>query len=164
MRLHNYNVVSRLHRAHLAELPDWRIWKGVRNWSCFEYDTVFCSQILKVCANLRIAPVRIMLVFTPARLEDDGPRGVSEAIQLQENNRGAKTMPTVAIIKSNGERRECKALAAETKEEIVLESGIVLSLALLAGIVVIDRIAKGRHARRNDDLRLHIIKMEDRRN
>ena len=47
----------------------------------------------------------------------------------------------------------------------MIETGIVLLLAAaLTGVFVADRIFKGRHARQSDDLRLHVMKKEDRQN
>ena len=67
-------------------------------------------------------------------------------------------------IRPNGERLECMAPPAE-KEEPMIETGIVLLLAVaLTGVFVAVRIFKGRHARQNDDLRLHVIKKENRQN
>lgn len=56
-------------------------------------------------------------------------------------------------------------LRPQKKEEPMIEAGIVLLLAaVLTGVFVVDRISKGRHARQNDDLRLHVIKRENRQN
>jgi len=51
------------------------------------------------------------------------------------------------------------------KEEPMIETGIVLLLAVaLTGVFVAVRIFKGGHARQNDDLRLHVMKKENRQN
>jgi hypothetical protein len=47
----------------------------------------------------------------------------------------------------------------------MIETGIALLLAaVLTGVFVADRIFKGRHSRQNDELRLHVIKRENRQN
>jgi hypothetical protein len=46
----------------------------------------------------------------------------------------------------------------------MIETGIVLLAAALTAVWVADRILKGRHARQNDDLRLHVMKKENRQN
>ena len=51
------------------------------------------------------------------------------------------------------------------KEEPMIETGIVLLVAAaLTAVLVADRILKGKHARQNDDLRLHVMKKENRQN
>lgn len=47
----------------------------------------------------------------------------------------------------------------------MIETGIVLLVAAaLTAVLVADRILKGKHARQNDDLRLHVMKKENRQN
>jgi hypothetical protein len=43
----------------------------------------------------------------------------------------------------------------------MVETATVLLLAILTGVVITIRI-KGKHARLNDDLRLHLLKRENR--
>ena len=45
----------------------------------------------------------------------------------------------------------------------MIETGIVLLLAAaLTAVFVADRVSKSRHARQNDDLRLHVLNRENR--
>ena len=56
-------------------------------------------------------------------------------------------------------------LRPQKKEEPMIETGIVLLVAAaLTAVLVADRILKGKHARQNDDLRLHVMKKENRQN
>jgi hypothetical protein len=46
----------------------------------------------------------------------------------------------------------------------MIETAFVLLLAAAFAGVITSRISKSKHARQNDDLRLHVMRRENRRN
>jgi hypothetical protein len=69
-------------------------------------------------------------------------------------------------VKELNQRRAAGVNSAREKRRIhVIETAIVLVLtAVLTGVLITGRIFKGKHARQNDDLRLHLMRRENRQN